>query len=109
MGLRVSPALRQELEKAAAKKGRSLSQEIEHRLEASFEATDIVNATLAFAYGEETARTVDTIADTLRTMQSVHGMKARGEIPNSSAELMLNACVEGLHGLIAKYRKGAEQ
>ena len=41
MGFRPTPKIREKLEEAAKENGRSMSQEVEHRLEQSFLRTDI--------------------------------------------------------------------
>ncbi len=53
LGLRVTAQIKQRLDDAAAKNGRSQSQEAELRLERSFERQDLLPETLALAFGQE--------------------------------------------------------
>jgi hypothetical protein len=55
LGLRVTPAIKELLDKAAADNGRSQSQEAELRLERSFERQAILGEALELAYGSEAA------------------------------------------------------
>ena len=55
VGFRVAPALRTALEDAARAKGRSLSQEAESRLEASFARGALLDDALELAYGKRLA------------------------------------------------------
>ena len=59
------------LQDAADKNARSLSQEAEHRLEASFGDEKIVKQALELAYGEDVARAMFTIADSIRSFHTV--------------------------------------
>jgi hypothetical protein len=103
VGFRISPTLRRQLEEAANKTGRSLSQEAEHRLEMTFETDGVVREALALAYGEEIARSMFTFADTLRTTRTVREMRKRGAIDEAGAKLMREACEQGLIGLVKKH------
>src|SRR5262245_11105623 len=51
LSLRVTPELKQQLEETALKKGRSLSQEAEFRLERSFEHEGLLREVLTLACG----------------------------------------------------------
>jgi TraY domain len=62
IGVRISPALRGNLEKAAARSGRSLTQEAELRLERSFERQDILAEALTLAFDRHTAGLVMVLA-----------------------------------------------
>jgi hypothetical protein len=55
MSLRVTPDIKQRLERSALETGRSLSQEAELRLERSFRDDDLLPQLMAAAYGEKLA------------------------------------------------------
>jgi hypothetical protein len=53
LGLRVTPTMKERLDRAAEESGRSQSQEAEFRLERSFDRTDLLQEVLKLAYGED--------------------------------------------------------
>lgn len=63
IGLRVSKAARERLEQAAAETGRSLSQEVEMRLEDSFRREQSALDALGFKYGDRFAEVLIAAAD----------------------------------------------
>jgi hypothetical protein len=65
LGLRVTADIKRRLEEAAVKKGRSLSQESEFRLEHSFDTESMLLEALTLAYGDRTARFLKQFADEL--------------------------------------------
>jgi hypothetical protein len=97
LGFRVSESTRACLQDAADKNARSLSQEAEHRLEASFGNEDIVQQALTLAYGEDVARGMFTFADSIRTFRTVREMPGMGE---ANRKAVLDSFSKGLHGLI---------
>jgi hypothetical protein len=97
VGFRVSESVRKCLEDAASKNARSLSQEAEHRLEASFGDETIVQQALVLAYGEDVARGMFTFADSIRTFRTVRELPGMSG-PNRKA--VLDSFRAGLHGLV---------
>ena len=63
IGLRVSKSVRERLEQAAAESGRSLSQEVELRLERSFDKQDSALDGLSLRYGERFAKVLIAMAE----------------------------------------------
>ena len=55
LGVRVSPARRAQLDKAARQSGRSLTQEAEARIERSFDRQELLPEALTLAYGPQLA------------------------------------------------------
>jgi hypothetical protein len=97
VGFRVSESVRKCLEDAASKNARSLSQEAEHRLEASFGDEKIVKQALKLAYGEDVARGMFTIADSIRSFHTVSALPGMSE---ANRKAVLEGYSRGLHGLI---------
>jgi ribosomal protein S13 len=97
VGFRVSESVRHCLQDAADKNARSLSQEAEHRLEESFSNEEIVKQALALAYGEDVARAMFTIADSIRSFRTVRELPGMGE---ANRKAVLDSFSQGLHGLI---------
>ena len=77
LGIRVTSEMKRRLDAAAEQTGRSQSQEVELRLERSFERAGLLPDVLALAYGKELADPVMQYADWLRgtvqTKGDVHG------------------------------------
>ena len=65
LSLRVTPLMKEKLEGAALNSGRSLTQEIELRLEQSFLKSEHAIETLAAAYGPQVAAVLAVLADTM--------------------------------------------
>src|SRR4051794_5884686 len=65
LGLRVQPEIKNELDSAAVKSGRSQSQEAEFRLEQSFRTQSILNEALALRYGPELAGILRLVGDAI--------------------------------------------
>ena len=63
LGFRVTADIKRRLEEAAVKKGRSLSQESEFRLEHSFDTESMLLEALTLAYGDRTARFLKQFAE----------------------------------------------
>jgi hypothetical protein len=97
VGFRVSESVREGLQFEASKNARSLSQEAEHRLEASLDVDRFVQQTMALAYGEDIARAMFTFADSARTYRVVSELPGMSE-PNRKA--LLDSFSKGLHSLI---------
>ena len=97
VGFRVSESVRKCLEDAASKNARSLSQEAEHRLEASFGDEKIVQQALELAYGDDVARGMFTIADSIRSFRTVSALPGMSE---ANRKAVLEGYSRGLHGLI---------
>lgn len=75
LSLRVTPEMKDKLDAAAADSGRSLTQEIELRLERSFERQNILRDVLVLAYGPHLAGFIQAIGDAaFRTVAGVHPM-----------------------------------
>ena len=97
LGFRVSESTRACLQDAADKNARSLSQEAEHRLMTSFGDEKIVLQALELAYGEDVARAMFTLADSIRSFRTVRELPGMGEANRKS---ILASFSQGLHGLI---------
>jgi hypothetical protein len=97
VGFRVSESVRKRLQDEADKSARSLSQEAEHRLETSLDVDRFVQQTLVLAYGEDIARAMFTMGDTVRTYRVVGELSGMSE-PNRKT--LLAGFSQGLHGLI---------
>ena len=54
-GFRVTPEMKQRIESAAAQSGRSMSQEVEFRLERSIDREDLLSDVLELKFGPEVA------------------------------------------------------
>jgi hypothetical protein len=61
LSLRVTPQMKRRLDTAADQSGRSQSQEVEFRLERSFEREEMLSEVLTVAYGEQTAAILMTL------------------------------------------------
>jgi hypothetical protein len=66
IGVRISPALRVQLERAADKSGRSLTQESELRIERSFDRAGTLLELLRATYGPQLAAVLSILGETLR-------------------------------------------
>ena len=55
LGMRTTPLVRQRLEEAAARSGRSLAQEVELRLERSFEFEDLIDTAISRTFAKAEA------------------------------------------------------
>ena len=97
VGFRVSESVRHCLQDAADKNARSLSQEAEHRLEASFGDERIVRQALELAYGEEAVRAAFTMLDSVRSFRTVSALPGMSE---ANRKAVLEGYSRGLHGLI---------
>ena len=97
VGFRVSESVRKCLEDAASKNARSLSQEAEHRLEASFGDEQIVKQALRLAYRADVADAMFTIADSIRSFRTVSALPGMSE---ANRKAVLEGYSRGLHGLI---------
>lgn len=86
LSLRVTPAMKESLEEAAGKNGRSLTQEIELRLERSFERQDLLRDMLEIGYGRHLAGMVMLIANTAR----IAGMAAHATKGAADAEVLFD-------------------
>src|SRR5438067_1401563 len=85
VGFRAPRELKERLEAAATRSGRSLSTEAQIRLEKSFEKQDLLTGALELAYGPQLAGIVFLIAE----MMSENGRLA-GFTSGESAEAMEN-------------------
>jgi hypothetical protein len=65
MSLRVTPDMKERLERAAVNTGRSLSQEAELRLERTFRDDDLLSQLMGAAYGEKLAAVLMIIGETM--------------------------------------------
>jgi len=72
---RVRPHLDELLQKAAAKAGRSVSEEIEHRLDQSFEMADLIAGAFRAAYGESNGDLMRAIATVIWLIERRSGKK----------------------------------
>jgi hypothetical protein len=98
MAFRVSPDLRKKLEAASRSTGRSLSREIEMRLEQTFGLEGAVRETLRLAYGPTVGKAMFQFADTLRTMQVINGLLEQGRVNDDTAKMVLDGSREKLRG-----------
>jgi TraY domain len=108
VGFRITPSLRKMLENAASKNGRSLSQEMEFRLEMTFRSDGVVREALTLAYGEDVAGDMFNVADTARTMRTIADMKEKGMLTATNEKLILSACAKTLTDMIEKMRSKVE-
>ena len=97
VGFRVDESTRKCLQDAADKNARSLSQEAEHRLMTSFGDEKIVLQALELAYGEDVARGMFTMADSIRSFHTVSALPGMSE---ANRKAVLEGYSRGLHGLI---------
>lgn len=65
LGLRITPSVRSDLEKAARRNGRSLSQETEFRLERSLERQELFVEVLELKYGRQVAGLVGVVGEAI--------------------------------------------
>ena len=100
MDLEITPSLRKMLENAASKNGRSLSQEMEFRLERTFGAEGIVKEALLLSYGPKVAKAMFQYADTMRTMQIVKDLIDRGAMTKENAEVIFSSSRKHIRDLI---------
>ena len=108
VGFRITPSLRKMLENAASKNGRSLSQEMEFRLEMTFRSDGVVREALTLAYGPEVAGDMFNFADTARTMRTISDMKEKGMLTATNEKQILSACAKTLTDMIEKMREKVE-
>jgi len=92
VGFRITPSVRKMLEQAASKNGRSLSQEMEVRLERSFDYLNVAGDALRLAYGPVVAKAMFQFADTMRTKQVVREMVAKGAMTEEQAQAIFPTC-----------------
>ena len=97
VGFRVSESTRKCLQDAADKNARSLSQEAEHRLETSSGNEELLKQALALAYGEDVARGMFTVADSVRSFRTVSALPGMSE---ANRKAVFEGYSRGLHGLI---------
>jgi predicted DNA-binding protein len=72
MSFRVTPELKERMDRAASASGRSVAQEIELRLENSFrDQEDVIRAALVLAYGPQLAALSQLIGDAARNTITV--------------------------------------
>jgi hypothetical protein len=83
LSLRVTPQLKARLDAAAAETGRSQTQEIEFRLERSFDRQDLLLDVLANAFGPQAAKLLEVVGRALHT--SAGWMRVMTLIADSSS------------------------
>ena len=66
LGLKVTPQIKERLDRAAGESGRTQSQEAEVRLERSFNREDLLSEALILAYGRELAGLLMTLGTTMQ-------------------------------------------
>ena len=71
LSMRITPQVREELERASERSGRSLTQEAEFRLESSFRDQNNLIETLKISYGQELGALLLLIGRSLRTISDV--------------------------------------
>ncbi len=81
LSLRVTPELKEKLDNAAQASGRSQTQEIEFRLERSFDRSELLPETMALTYGRELAGLLMVMGQALKdsSMLSVVMLEPTGE------------------------------
>ncbi len=75
-GFRCTPEMKQAIEEAAGRSGRSMSQEVEFRLERSFDREELLPDALTLAYGPELGATLLLIGN---AMVAARNAAAEGE------------------------------
>ena len=80
MSFRVRPELKDEMDRVAAQSGRSVSQEIEIRLENSFRDQRLMLDALALAYGRELGGLLATLGRVMRDTGSHSGVRSTGKV-----------------------------
>ena len=75
LSLRVTPQLKARLDAAAAETGRSQTQEIEFRLEQSFDRTDLIFDAMKLGYGAEAAGLILLMARAMTDAGRLSGFK----------------------------------
>ncbi len=66
LGLRVTPSLKQQIDRYAFDNGRSVSQECEHRLEVAFQFENLLPDTLRLAYGAQLAAILQMMGNAMK-------------------------------------------
>src|SRR5437867_3040690 len=75
LGLKVTPEIKDKIDRAARENGRTQSQEAELRLEQSFHAQRLLNQVLELAYGKALAGLIRAIAEQMRRTGSRAGLE----------------------------------
>jgi hypothetical protein len=83
LNMRTTKETRLRLEKAAALAGRSLAQEVEARLERSFDRESLLPDVLELAYGSRLAALLVTIGEAMTDTGSLLGFAATGTLEGS--------------------------
>jgi hypothetical protein len=78
LNMRATFEVRQALERAAAQSGRSLAQEVEHRLERSFHEQELLPETLELAFGGHLAGLLFTIGSCVAPLGPVWAIQHTG-------------------------------
>ena len=79
LSLRVTPQLKAKLDAAATETGRSQTQEIEFRLEQSFDRSELVFGAMTLAYGAQVAAILLAAANAMRGAGRLSGLKSKPE------------------------------
>jgi uncharacterized protein (DUF1778 family) len=90
LSVRVSPELRDQIEKAAQQSGRSLTQETEIRLQASFAADRHLMDALDLAFGRQLAGLLTLLAHVMRQAGRSAGFRSTNTL-DGAEDWMLNA------------------
>ena len=80
MSFRVRPELKDEMDRVAAQSGRSVSQEIEIRLENSFRDQRLMIDTLALVHGRELAGLLLTLGRVMKDAGGHAGVRSTGKV-----------------------------
>jgi hypothetical protein len=80
LGLRVSAELKEKIDSAAAASGLSQSQEAERRLINSFRDQEIIERTMALAYGDRFAGVILTLASALKDLGAQAQFQATAQL-----------------------------
>jgi TraY domain len=85
LGLKVTPQIKERLERAAEESGRTQSQEAEVRLELSFNREDLLGEAMSLAYGRELAGLLMMLGTTMHDVGRSAGFSATFTIEGANA------------------------
>jgi hypothetical protein len=105
LSLRVAPKLKATLEEEAVKRGRSLSQEVEYRLERSVERVELLDDVLTLAYGEQIKEEVVSHANLLQGIRASQRLIEQGWVAEKFLRPHIN---QSCQALLAFYASKAD-
>src|SRR4051812_44215955 len=108
LGLKVTPAIKNELDAAAKANGRTQSQEAEVRIEQTFRDQKTIEAGLNLAFGPELAALLLLIGNRVRTLSTVANFLTGSEHHNTNAWLhnpyVFDQTVQSISAILAAMR-----